>query len=271
MIASRLLPPHLLGQSLPAGPPADLVTLDSLGPLRSCPLEPTLVVFICDDSGSIAAPGGADPISDRYREIGLAVEAIARACTCGKELAAVLHFDTPAGDTGPFRLSVAELPSLLAGLTVPRDSYGISDLLPSLTRAAEIAAAHPGHQAVLMILSDLRLTDPEPAAVTGAIAAFPGEVYVGLLGSGEYAGLGSDIPLADVPGVNRVIQVGYEQSPGAVARAALEPLLCHRQIAGATGSGIRGRFHNAAAQVTAYLHSVRSVFGRAVRIGRHAE
>lgn len=215
---SRLLEASLLGTgyTIDSGKPARL----RLGPIGRCPSKPTLVITVADDSGSVTAPGGADPISNRYEEMRLAFKAVAGACTCGKELAAVVHFDSPYGDVPPQRLNRRGLQALGAGLRVPLGGAGTSDLLPALVTARTLAETHPAHELVLVIFSDFELTDSDPAAVIDALETFPGEVHACFLGGSQTSRL---------PGVDRVTTASHEDLPGIAAQAILGGLTLHRK------------------------------------------
>ena len=215
---SRLLSASLLatGSTMDTARPSKL----RLGPAGRCPGKPTLVIAIADDSGSVAAPGGADPISNRYQEMRLAFKAVADACLCRKELAAIVHFDTPHGDVVPQRLSRRGLRALDAGLRVPAGGAGISELRPALTRARALADARPTHEAVLVIFSDFELFDDRPGDLADELASFPGDVHACVLGSRESI---------QVDGVDEVTTVCYDDPPGAIARALLCGLTVHRK------------------------------------------
>lgn len=257
MISARILEAALLGAA--AEPPAP-VAID-LGAVGRCPDRPTLVIGIVDDSGSVTAPGGADPISNRYGELELALRAATRACRCKQELAAILHFDSPAGDTPELPLTRRGLAGLRRGLQIPVEGRGTSDLLPSLQRATDLAAAHLDHQAVVMVFSDFALTDADPDAVAAALHAFPGVVYGCVLGRNASA----------LPGVDHQIGVDPTSPPGAVARALLAALTHHRTSRdGATPGGSRGRFHNALTRLSLPVRSSPPTPGAGDRTDRRA-
>ena len=237
MITSSLLNSRLLGHSDPPMSPS----IGRLGPVGRCPKVPTLFVVVVDDSGSITAPGGADPISNRYAEVRAAMVAVARVCRCGRELAAVIHFDTPHGDAGPQRLTRSGVLVLSRGLRVPSLGLGTSDLLPGLRAARQIADDHPGHNVVLAVLSDFQLTDSDEGAVRSELESFPGTVLACLIGGTE----GMAVAEAD-----QTISIGFSEPPGALARAVLVGLTHHRLnssvgIASGDNDPVRGRFHNA--------------------------
>ncbi|CPR39610.1 Uncharacterised protein [Mycobacteroides abscessus] len=243
MIRSTILNPRLLGLA-PPQLNSPVVTISTVG---RCPTNPTLLIAISDDSGSITAPGGADPISGRYREMEAALRAISKSCRCRQELAAVLHFDTPAGDAGPTPLSKTGLTSLMPALCIPEGSYGTSDLLPAMLRANEIADDHPEHQAVLVIFSDFFLTDAEPTAVSAAVGAFPGTVYACVLGGHA----------VQMTGIDHQIPVEHTSPPGAVAGALLAGLTHHRRPEAERKGLSRRVFHNALVRITPHARDPR--------------
>ena len=219
-----MLDPHLLGSD--GRPDTDQRDTVPLGPVGRCPDRPVLTIGIADDSGSVTAPGGSDPVSGRYREMGLALRAVAKSCRCKRELAALVHFDTPHGDVGPQRLNKAGFIALRTGLRVPLGGIGTSDLLPALSKAQQLATAHPDHDVVALIFSDFEFTDPDPAAVLGALEEFPGQVFGCMLGR-----TGTD----RITGVDRVVAVDAADPSGTVANVLLDVLTVHRPGGGSGG------------------------------------
>lgn len=256
MISSQILEPAVLGTEAKPPPPGVI----DLGDVGSCPQQPTLVIGIVDDSGSVTAPGGADPISNRYGELGLALRAVARACRCRQERAAVLHFDSPAGDTAVLPLTRAGFVGLSQGLRAPIDGCGTSDLLPALRRASELAGDYPDHEVVLIVFSDFALSDRDPSAVIRELRDFPGVVYACVLGRDRDA----------LQGIDRQIAVDHTSQPGAVAQALLAALTHHRRGESDNSSPRRGRFHNALAALPLPPRLTRLTSGPGGRTGRHA-
>lgn len=181
---------------------------------------PTLLITIFDNSGSVTSPAGTDPLSNRFAEVAQAFSAVAQRGS-RHELGAVLHFDTPSSsDVGPVPLTRRGFKRLRAGLRVPSDGAGSSELVPSLRRALGIADAHPECEATLVVLSDFMLLDPDPHQVFAELAAFPGAVHAVVLGGHLAPGVFDE-------GVT-VTYVGREDPPGAVARALFASLVTHR-------------------------------------------
>jgi len=193
LLPSALLPGRLLGPSLSAGSATPPRQNDKLGsPGRPSPI-PTLLIAVFDNSGSVARPGGNDPLSNRYAEVRRALSAVARKGS-RRELGAIVHFDTPSsGEVTPTPITRSGLVRLRAGLRPPADGAGTSELGPSLDRAYEFAEALPDHQATLVVLSDFELFDTNLAEVRARLAAFPGDVHAVVLGSRLRAG-GLDRP-----------------------------------------------------------------------------
>lgn len=98
----------------------------------------------------------------------------------------------------------------------PVDGAGSSRLAPSLARAAELVAAHPDHQTTLIVLSDFLLLDNDPTAVLAKLGRFPGTVHAVVLGRRRDALVPSDVA--------SVIHVGWNDPPGAVAKAVFASL-----------------------------------------------
>lgn len=216
MHSSRILRSAVLGSLCSAH---RAPSLGDLGPVGRCADRPTLVICICDDSGSVTAPGGTDPISNRYRELEGALRHFARSCRCGHELAAVLHFDSPHGDVGPVPMNRRGMTQLLPTLRVPPGGMGTSDLLPSLRRAVDLADDRPEHDVVLVIFSDFYLTDHDPNAVADEVGTFPGPIYACTLGGSQ------QLPYAD-----HQIAIDDRSPPGTVARALLGGLTHYRTV-----------------------------------------
>jgi hypothetical protein len=182
--------------------------------------EPTLLIAIFDDSGSVISPAGTDPLSNRYGEATRAFAVVARK-GARHELGAILHFDNPSsGDVGPVPITRRGLVTLRSGLRLPPDARGSSELGPSLRRAVELAEAHPGHRATLTVASDFLLMDPEPANVLSELAAFPGQ--------GHAVVLGTRLPTGVLEEHITLTRVRRDDPPGAVARALFSSLVVHR-------------------------------------------
>lgn len=225
LLASTVLPGQLLDQPMSQLPchaaPARAQVRYKLGDPGRPSLVPTLLIALCDDSGSVTAPAGTDPLSNRYSELTQAFTAVARR-GASHELGAVLHFDSPtAGDVGPVPITRRGLLTLRSGLGVPPDGRGSSELGPGLARAGELAAAHPEHEITLVVLSDFALLDPDPAPVLSDLAAFPGQVHAVVLGS--------RLPTGVLDDRITITHIHRGDAPGAVARALFASLTTHRR------------------------------------------
>lgn len=190
-----------------------------LGDPGRCGEQPTLVITVFDDSGSVTSPAGADPVANRYQEARRALRAVARRCRCGQCLGSVLHFDLVAG-VAPTALTKRLVSGLEAGLRPPADGAGSSVLGPSLAEAYEITARYPEHVSTLVVLSDFELFDPDVGGVLTRLAAFPGDVHAVVLG-----GRGPDDGLD--PRI-QVTPIHHDDPPGALARAVFASLTAHR-------------------------------------------
>jgi hypothetical protein len=220
LLPSSLLPGRLLGTLAtgePIGPPDPSYRLGDPGWPA---VAPTLIIPTLDSSGSVTSPIGTDPLSNRFVEMAHAFAVVARKGS-RHELAAVLHFDTPSqSDVAPVPITRRGLVALRAGLRVPPDGAGSSELGPSLSRAVAIAEAHPDHAATLVVLSDFLLLDPNPTGALAELAAFPGDVHALVLGT--------RLPAGVLDERITVTHVGRDDPPGAVARALLASLTTHR-------------------------------------------
>jgi hypothetical protein len=175
---------------------------------------------LADDSASVSAPTGADPISNRYSEMRHAFQAVARRGS-GHELGAVLHFDTPTtADVPPTALTRTGLHRINSGLCSPPDAAGVSLLGPSLTAAYHLAESYPNHRATLVVLSDFELFDTNLTDIMTDLTGFPDDVRLVVLGRQAPQGL-------DACGA-QVTSVPCDAPPGAVATALFASLTTHR-------------------------------------------
>jgi hypothetical protein len=217
-----VLAPYLLGP-IEGGTRAARRTAPArllLGKPGRCPDQPTLLIKCFDNSGSIQ--GGNDPSGNRYVEAKAAVDRVARACRCGDELLAVVHFDAPtSADLSPTPIDRKHRAEIEGSLLVPQDGAGISELGPSLEAAYRLAERYPDHDAVLAVYSDFELFDTGLSAVLDRFAAFPGIVHAVVLRSLPPSRLIDDDRV-------KVTHVGYDADPGAVARAVFDSLTIHR-------------------------------------------
>jgi hypothetical protein len=182
--------------------------------------DPTLLIAVFDNSGSVVSPGGTDPRSNRYAEVDRAFSIVARK-GAEHELGAVLHFDTPtSSDVDPTPITKQGLARLRAGLRIPPDGAGSSRLAPSLRRAVKLAQAHPAHLCTLVVLSDFQLLDPDAGAVLADLNSYPGQVHAVVLGG--QPGKGAVYPRI------AATYIGRDDPPGAVARALFTSLTTHR-------------------------------------------
>jgi len=189
-----------------------------LGPVGRCADTPDLTLLAFDGSGSIAASGGKDPVGNRYEEARIPLERLRR-CRCGACLAGLVHFDYPAGYIAPGTLADREFQrTLQAGLRDPLDGMGVSLIGPSLTKATELAAAHPDHAARLVVFSDWELFDSFD--YTARLLRFPGEVLA--------VGLGCTPPLSLKSESVTTLRIDHGDPPGATARALFGALVSNR-------------------------------------------
>lgn len=181
---------------------------------------PTLLIADFDNSGSVTSPAGTDPLSNRFAEVAHAFSVVARR-GARHELGAVLHFDAPSsGEVRPTQITRRRFVRLRAGLHVPPDGAGTSELGPSLRRATEIADAFPDHAATLVVLSDFWLLDPDPSSTLRELAEFPGDVHAVVLGN-RLGSRALDDHIA-------VTHIERDDPPGAVARALFSSLVARR-------------------------------------------
>ncbi|NKE55398.1 hypothetical protein FXN61_00555 [Lentzea sp. PSKA42] len=223
--ASALLAPRLLGTvslGRETAAHATKVGYDLGDPGRPSSV-PTLLIAVADDSASVTAPGGTDPLVNRYAEMDHAFRTVARRGS-RRELAAVLHFDSPCdADVAPRPLTLHTVRALRQGLRLPGNGFGSSELGPALRRAVVLAQAHPEHEATLVVLSDFALLDSDVDGVLAEFAAFPGQVHAVLLGS--------DASEHQFDASITVTPVHRSDPPGSVAWALFSSLMTHRGTA----------------------------------------
>ena len=222
MRTADLLVPQLLG-ARDDGRPRQTATRHTSGnsPVRlpelgECRHQPVLLILLFDNSPSVT--GGNDPVGNRFQEAALALSHYARRCRCGQELVALRTFDRRTShDVGPVHLTGTGRRVVTASLDRPPELVrGTSRLGPSLAGAEQLAQAHPGHRAALVVFSDFKLLDPDPAGVLSRLVAFPGMVHAVVL---------SEEPPPALAGTRVVVsRVDHESPRGEVARAVLSAL-----------------------------------------------
>lgn len=214
LLTSKALASSVIDLTTLGLPNATTYTDTPLPPVGACPHQPTLTIFVFDDSGSVS--GGADPIGQRYEEARLAIAHLSRRCRCSQELVAVLHFDRDTGgDSEPTVITKRNMQRINAALVDP-GGYGTSELGDALTDAEELALAHPGHTVTLGIFSDFELFDEDLSDIYERLQAFPGKVHAVVLGGHTPAMLNaSELPTTTI---------GWNALSGDVARAVLAAL-----------------------------------------------
>lgn len=146
------------------------------------PKQPSLLIVDFDDSGSVIAPQGSDPVGNRFEEAKRAIRLVADWTMTSRSKVAVLHFDHPHGASGVVPLVDRRLARRLAPALRNPGGPGTSDLLPSLLEMERLATAYPGHDVVGTIVSDFELTDLDPSEVFARMEAFPGQIHAVVLG-----------------------------------------------------------------------------------------
>ena len=203
--------------------PPEWITFD---PEPICEHVPIRIWIIIDDSGSVTAWTGQDPLGHRYDEIELTLHRLTDRCRrCRSNDAvrvAVRHFDPGRYDCDLTPLNKRGLPALNATLTIPPGGTG-SVLGPSLTVAEREARDFIDGRNVLIVASDFALFDNDPGATIATMAGFPGDAHAMVLGGG--------IPdlLRDVDGV-AAHAVQWDSRPGEIAK------IIHRAVLGLSRS-----------------------------------
>jgi len=146
---------------------------------------PSLDLLLFDDSGSVTAPHGTDPVGNRFAEAWNAIRLVADWSHTARAKVVVLHFDHPVGASPVTALNQHHLEDRLRpSLAVPRGGVGTSDLLPSLTAAEHLAVKYSDHDVRLTVFSDFQLTDSDPRLALATLEGFPGPVHAVVLGGG---------------------------------------------------------------------------------------
>lgn len=188
------------------------------------PRRPCLVMVNFDDSGSVIAPQGNDPVGNRFEEAKRAIRLVADWTYSGRSKVAVLHFDHPDGGSGVVALNDRHLQRKLHPTLQNPGGRGTSDLLPSLTEMERLAQEHPGHDIIGTIVSDFELSDPNPSEVFSQLRAFPGQIHAVVLG----AQVPPDLVNADNV---TVTPLNPGDAPGAFAAALHRSLTATRRAA----------------------------------------
>ena len=190
-----------------------------LGSPGLCSGRANLTICLFDDSGSVAAPAGNDPLSNRYREASTAFHSLARRCLCGQCRAAVLHFDL-VGGCGPTPMRWPLSKMLTAALRTPPWAEGSSLIGPGLAEVSRLVEQDDGKSDLrLVVFSDFELFDPDADRLLADMAHFPGSVHAVVLGASTRATFDP---------VVEVTHLTYGSAPGAAARALLRSLSAGR-------------------------------------------
>jgi len=224
----HLLPPHNLGpcDAALAQGPCEVrgagnasIYLEPPGP---CPAGGVTVFIVLDESASVAATGGNDPLSRRHAEAAMAIRHVAAACRCRRDLVSLVPFDNGSlGYFAPQPLTRHGVRRLDRGLHRLNKGWGLSsELEPALTRVEAAARSQRGSVAVV-VFSDFLLTDAHPISVITRLRSFPGYVHAVVLGALPPAAL------VDEPAVT-VTRLTPSSEPGAAARAVFDGLNHYR-------------------------------------------
>ncbi len=190
-----------------------------LGSPGLCSGRANMTICLFDDSGSVAAPAGNDPLSNRYREAATAFRALSRRCLCGQCRAAVVHFDL-VGGCGPTLTRWPLSGALTTALTTPARAEGSSLIGPSLAEVSRLVEHDDGKSDLrLVVFSDFELFDPDGDRLLADMARFPGSVHVVVLGTSARVAFDP---------VVQVTRLTHDSAPGAAARALLRSLSAGR-------------------------------------------
>lgn len=195
------------------------------------PLEPSLDILIFDDSWSLRASDGNDPVGNRYAEARRAVQMLSQWTTSARQQVAVLHFDYPHVTVeGPHQLDRASgRDQVLAALVDPPGSGGSSALAPAMSAATRLAREYSGINRCT-IFSDFELTDLNIAQPFEEMAQFPGQIHAVALNANPPARLKA-LPNA------LITCIATDSPPGLAAAALMHSLTTGRR--GARRSSLR--------------------------------
>lgn len=245
LLDGRLFPPAVLGigynprtgqQPTATDADAEPIRLGDPGP---CPPGGTTVFIVLDESASVTAGSGSDPLSRRHAETAIAIQHVAAACQCGRDRVSLVPFDRDsAGYVAPQPLIDRGVRRLDRGLNRLSGNWGLSsELGPPLNYVEAQAGRRPGDLAVV-VFSDFLLTDHSPGAILDRLCAFPGYVHAVVLGSQPPPMLGANPAIA-------VTRLTPSSPRGAVARAVFDGLTHYRtRRTSNQGSAARDETHH---------------------------
>lgn len=226
---SRLLVPRGLGGDEAHGPRRTSVrreaatlaiTLEQPGP---CPPGGVTVFIVLDESASVAASGGNDPLSQRHAETALAIRHVANTCRCRADRVGLVPFDHASpGFVAPQPLSTAGVRRLTRGLERLSNGLGMSSELEPPLRFVETEAGHQRASVALVVFSDFLITDANPSRVITRLRTFPGYLHAVVLGALPPSVLEADPNVA-------VTRLTPSSPPGDAARAVFDGLNYYRR------------------------------------------
>lgn len=235
---SRLLVPRRLGGDEAPGtqrasarrdPAALAITLERPGP---CPPGGVTVFIVLDESASVAASGGNDPLARRHAETALAIRHVASTCRCRADQVGLVPFDHGSrGFVAPQALNAAGVRRLTRGLERLSSGYGISSELDPPLKFVETHAGHQRGSVAMVVFSDFLITDANPSGVIARLRTFPGYLHAVVLGALPPSVLAAD------PNVT-VTRLTPSSPPGEAARAVFDGLNHYRRHGHVVTGGI---------------------------------
>lgn len=188
------------------------------------PLETSIDCLIFDDSGSLTAEGGHDPIGNRYAEARRAFHAVGAWSHTDRQRVSVLHFDFPTIDAvGPHRVDTRRgREHITQSLAVPAKAWGSSSIVPVMTATNKLARESKAAVKRCTIFSDFELTDASTAQAYEEIGRFPGQVHAVILNAAP------PMLLLALPNVT-VTNISSDSPPGLLAAAVMHSLATGRR------------------------------------------
>lgn len=184
LLPSSVLEQRSMGAPQVPHPGADDAYQVVLGDAGTCADIPTQLLLLTDDSASLTASGGNDPLARRYEEARRSISHVARSCRCRQERVAVIPFDQPSERTlRPQPLTKLGVRRIHSALRSTGREPGSSSLAPALDLAERQAEQLPDGFTDLVVLSDFLLTDRQPDHVLSRLVEYPGRVHAVVLGA----------------------------------------------------------------------------------------
>lgn len=215
----------------PSGLQASALLGDSDSPTKSInlgwpglePGSPCLDILIFDDSWSLAAPDGSDPVGNRYREADQVIQKVAKWTRTTRQQVAVLRFDYPEVPLfGPQPINTVQaVAAVREALPPPPGVTGSSRLAPAMMAASNLARQTNVPTVRCTIFSDFALMDQNRDQPYDEMRRFPGSIHAVVMNATP------PDALTALPNV-LITPVTSEDPPGLLAAAVAHSLTATR-------------------------------------------